>query len=78
LQASGNLENITFDSLEKKFAEREKAVGKITAPSSSKEVVCFAHGEKGHDQDSSRGRGGRGGRGRRNSRGRRGGIISNL
>jgi len=31
LQESGNLENITIDSLEKKFAEREKASRKMTA-----------------------------------------------
>ena len=41
LQVSGNLMKITFDSLEKKFAEREKAFGKMTTPLSSEEVVCF-------------------------------------
>ena len=72
LQASGNLIKITFDSLEKKFAERENAFGKMTTPLSSEEVVCFAHREKIHDQDSSRGIGGQRGRGRRNFRGRGG------
>ena len=62
LQASGNLEHITFDTLEKKFAEREKAFGKMTAPSSSKDVAYLAHREKSHAPDSSRGRGGRRGR----------------
>ena len=39
LQASGNLMNITFDSLEKKFAEREKAFGKKTTPLSSESCM---------------------------------------
>ena len=65
LQANGNLKDITFDSLVKKFVEREKAFGKKTAPESSEESVCLAHKEKNHAQDSSRGRGGRRGRGRR-------------
>ena len=58
LQASGNLMKITFDSLEKKFAERDKAFGKKTAPQSSEEVVCLAQKENNHAHDSSRGRGG--------------------
>ena len=58
LQASGNPKQITFDSLEKNFAEREKAFGKKTTTQSSKEVVRLAHREKNHAQDSSRGRGG--------------------
>ena len=66
LQESGNLEHITFDTLEKKFAEREKAFGKMTVPSSSEEAAYLAHREKCHAPDSSRGRGGRRGRGRRN------------
>lgn len=72
LQASGNLNEITFDSLEKKFSETEKVFGKKTTPQSFEEAVCFAHREKNHAQDSSRGRGGRKGRGRgrRNFRGR--------
>eukprot|EP00253_Pinus_taeda_P024998 PITA_24998 len=37
LQANGNLKDITFDSLVKKFAEREKAFGKKTTPESSEE-----------------------------------------
>lgn len=48
LQVHGNLKEITFDSLEKKFAEREKAFGKNTTPQSTKEVVCLAHKEKNH------------------------------
>eukprot|EP00253_Pinus_taeda_P006349 PITA_06349 len=64
LQANGNLKDITFDSLVKKFVEREKAFGKKTAPKSSEEVVCLAHKEKNLSQDSSRGRGGQRGRGR--------------
>ena len=73
LQASGNLKEITFDSLEKTFVEREKDFGKKTTPLSSEESVCFAHREKNHAQDYYRGRGGRRGQGRRNFRGR-GGI----
>ena len=64
LQANGNLKDITFDSLVKKFAEREKAFGKKTVPESSEETVCLAHKEKHPAQDSARGRGGRRGRGR--------------
>ena len=64
LQETGNLMKITFDSLEKKFAERQKAFGKMTTPLSFEEVVFFAHREKVHAQYSSRGRG------RRNFRGR--------
>eukprot|EP00253_Pinus_taeda_P029725 PITA_29725 len=64
LQANGNLKDITFDSLVKRFVEREKAFGKKTAPESSKETVCLAHKEKHPTQDSIRGRGGRRGRGR--------------
>ena len=66
LQASGNLKEITFDSHENKFDERDKAFGKNTNPHSTKEVVCLAHKEKYHAQDSSRGRG------RRNFRGKGG------
>jgi len=58
LQANGNLKEITFDSLVNKFAEREKAFGKKTAPQSSEEVVCLAQREKNHAQDSSTGKGG--------------------
>jgi len=57
LQASGNLKEITFDSLEKKFVERVKDFGKKITPQSFEEVVCLAHKEKNHAQDSSRGRG---------------------
>eukprot|EP00253_Pinus_taeda_P014473 PITA_14473 len=57
LQANGNLKDITFDSLVKKFAEREKAFGKKTTPESSEETTCLAHKEKYHAQDSTRGRG---------------------
>ena len=64
LQENGNLKEITFDSLVKKFVEREKVFGKKTTPESSEEVVCLAHKEKNLAQDSSRGRGGRRGRGR--------------
>ena len=64
LQANGNLKDITFDSLVKKFAEREKAFGKKTVPESSEETVCMANKEKYPAQDSTRGRGGRRGRGR--------------
>ena len=46
LQANRNLKDITFDSLVKKFAEREKAFGKKTTPESSKEAVCLSHKEK--------------------------------
>jgi len=69
LQANGNLKGITFDSLVKKIAEREKAFGKKITPQYFEEVVCLAHREKNLDQDSSRGKGGRRGRGR-NFRGR--------
>jgi len=64
LQANGKLKDITFDSLVKKIAEREKDFGKKTAPQSSEEAVCLAHREKNLAQESSRGRGGRRGRGR--------------
>ena len=74
LQANGNLKDITFDSLVKKFVEREKAFGKKTATQSSEEVVCLAHREKNLAQDSSKGRGGRRGRGR-NFRGRGADIL---
>ena len=70
LQASGNLKEITFHSLEKKFAEREKDFVKKTTPQSFEEVVCHAHKEKNHAQYSSRGRGNQRGRGRRNFRGK--------
>eukprot|EP00253_Pinus_taeda_P011167 PITA_11167 len=63
LQANGNLKDKTFDSLVKKFAEREKAFGKKTVPESSEETVCLANKEKYHAQDSTRGRGGQRGRG---------------
>lgn len=63
LQSNGNLKDITFDSLVKKFAEREKAFGKKITPESYEEGVCLAHKEKNLSQDSSRGRGGRRGRG---------------
>ena len=43
LQANGNLNDITFDSLVKKFAEREKAFGKKTTPESFEETLCLAH-----------------------------------
>ena len=46
LQANGNLKDITFDSLVKKFAEREKDFGKKTTPESSKEAMCLSHKEK--------------------------------
>ena len=68
LQASGNLEHITFEALEKNFAEREKDFRKMTVPSSSEEAACFSHREKSHAPDSSRGRGGKIGRGRRKFR----------
>eukprot|EP00253_Pinus_taeda_P008959 PITA_08959 len=64
LQANGNLKDVTFDSLVKKFAEREKAFGKKATLESSEETVCLAHKEKHPTQDSKRGRGGRRGRGR--------------
>eukprot|EP00253_Pinus_taeda_P034253 PITA_34253 len=64
LQANGNLKDITFDSLVKKIAKREKDFGKKTTPESSEEVVCLTHKEKNLAQDSTRGRGGRRGRGR--------------
>eukprot|EP00253_Pinus_taeda_P016850 PITA_16850 len=80
LQENGNLKDITFDSLVKKFVEREKAFGKKTTPESSKEAVCIAHKEKHPAQDSSRGRGGRRGRDGRRGRGRyfRGGGADTL
>ena len=46
LQENGNLKDITFNSLVKKFVEREKAFGKNTTPESSEEAVCLAHKEK--------------------------------
>ena len=55
-QASGKLMKITFDSLEKKFAERERDFGKKTTPLYFEEDICFAHIEKNHALDSSRGR----------------------
>eukprot|EP00253_Pinus_taeda_P013981 PITA_13981 len=57
LQENGNLKDITFDPLVKKFAEREKAFGKKTTPQSSEETVCLDHKEKHPAQDSTRGRG---------------------
>eukprot|EP00253_Pinus_taeda_P009682 PITA_09682 len=69
LQASGNLNEITFESLRRSLL-REKDFGKKTAPQSSEEYVCLAHKEKNPAQDSSRGRGGRRGRGKMNFRGR--------
>ena len=72
LQASGNLEHITFETLEKNFAERDKAFGKMIVPSSSEKTAYYAHRENIHAPDSSRGRGGRRGRGRRNFRERGG------
>eukprot|EP00253_Pinus_taeda_P028394 PITA_28394 len=56
LQENGNLKDITFDSLVKKFAEREKAFGKKTVPESSEETICLANKEKYPAQDSTRGR----------------------
>ncbi|MCY6525002.1 hypothetical protein, partial [Actinobacillus pleuropneumoniae] len=64
LQANGNLKDITFESLVKKFVEREKAFGKKIVPESSEETVCLAHKEKNLAQDSSKGRSGQRGRGR--------------
>jgi len=75
LQGNRNLKNITFDSLVKKFAEREKAFGKKKTLESSEEVVCLSHNEKHPAQDSSRGRGGQRGRGRY-FRGRGGQTLS--
>ena len=43
LQANGNLKDITFDSLVKEIAEREKSFGKKKTPKSSEEIVRFAH-----------------------------------
>ena len=42
LQASGNLKEITFDSLEKKFAEKKKDFGRKRTHQSTQEVVCLA------------------------------------
>ena len=53
LQANGNLKDITFDSLVKKFVETEKAFGKKTAPESSEEFFCLSHKENNLAQDSS-------------------------
>eukprot|EP00253_Pinus_taeda_P031134 PITA_31134 len=64
LQANENLKDITFDSLVKKFVEREKAFGKKTVPESSEDTVCLANKEKYPAQESTRGRGGRRRRGR--------------
>lgn len=64
LQANGNLKEIIFDSLENKFAKREKGFGKKTTPQSTEKYVSFT--QKNHAQDSSRGRGGQRGRERRN------------
>lgn len=72
LQASGNLKEITFTSLEKKFVEREKDFGKKKVPQSYEEVVCLAQKEKNHEKDSSRGRGVRRGRLSKNFEGRGG------
>ena len=46
LQASGNLKEITFDSLENNFVERENDFGKKTTPKSYEEVMCITHREK--------------------------------
>jgi len=43
LQENGNLKDITFDSIVKKFAEREKAFGKKTSLESPEEAMCLAH-----------------------------------
>jgi len=51
LQANGNLKDITFDFLVKKFVERENAFGKKTTPESSKEAMCLTHKEKHPTQD---------------------------
>ena len=72
LQGNGNLKDITFDSLAKKFAKREKAFGRKTTPQSSEEALCLAHREKNLAQESSRGRGGQRGRVGRNFRGKGG------
>lgn len=58
LQENGNLKDITFDSLVKKFAEREKTFGKKKTPESSEGNVFLSHKEKHPTQDSTRGRGG--------------------
>ena len=49
----------------------------MTTPLTSEEAVCFAHKEKSHAKDSSRGRGGRRGKGRINLRGRWGRQTQN-
>ena len=64
LQANGNLKDITFDSLVKKFVEREKSFGRKTNPQSFEEALCLTHREKNLPQYSLRGKGGRRGRGR--------------
>eukprot|EP00253_Pinus_taeda_P029861 PITA_29861 len=64
LALASEVKSIMHDIKSTKFAKREKAFGKKTAPESSKEVVCLAHKEKNPAQDSTRGRGGRRGRGR--------------
>ena len=48
LQASGKLKEISFDSLEKKFVERENNFGKKITSLSFEEVVCLAQKEKNH------------------------------
>ena len=58
LQESGNLKDITFDSLENNFVEIEKDFGKNIAPQSIEEVACLAWKLNNHAHDSSRGRGG--------------------
>ena len=43
LQANGNLKDITFDSLVKEIAEREKYFGKKITPKYFEQIVCLAH-----------------------------------
>jgi len=57
LQSNENLKDITFDSLVKEIAKREKAFGKKITPQSSEEFVYLAHRDKNIAKDSSRGRG---------------------
>eukprot|EP00253_Pinus_taeda_P006580 PITA_06580 len=54
LQANGNLKDITFDSVVKKFAEREKAFGKKTVPESSEETR--RNQQKGKTDDTDKGK----------------------
>jgi hypothetical protein len=63
LQASDQMKSMTFEKLVKKVADREKAFGKKSTPSTG-ETVYLAQKDKSKQHDSSRGESNRRGRGR--------------